>query len=138
MHVYVSWMARKINHVLGRMLCSPYRLPVHVPKPTFVKYHCFSRYISIDARLCELDGTENKSRLGANAMLAVSLACARAEANVREIPLFQSLHQNENMSMPVPMMNVLNGGAHADNNVDIQEFMIMPVGAPNFSTALQW
>jgi enolase len=91
----------------------------------------------IDALLCELDGTENKSRLGANAMLAVSLACARADALAKQQPLFLSLHQDETMSMPVPMMNVLNGGVHADNNVDIQEFMIMPIGAPDFPTALQ-
>nr|WP_133130960.1 phosphopyruvate hydratase [Legionella yabuuchiae] len=91
----------------------------------------------IDARLCELDGTENKSKLGANAILAVSLACAKAHAKVTNTPLFQSLNDHEAMSMPVPMMNVLNGGAHADNNIDIQEFMIMPVGASDFPTALQ-
>lgn len=91
----------------------------------------------IDARLCELDGTENKSHLGANAILAVSLACARACAQTLQQPLFTILHQDENMSMPVPMMNILNGGAHADNNVDIQEFMIMPVGATDFPSALQ-
>ncbi|KTC99120.1 phosphopyruvate hydratase [Legionella erythra] len=92
----------------------------------------------IDQQLCQLDGTENKSRLGANAILAVSLACARAYANARQQPLFVALNQGEMMTMPVPMMNILNGGAHADNNVDIQEFMIMPVGAPDFTTALQW
>jgi enolase len=91
----------------------------------------------LDARLCDLDGTENKSRLGANAILAVSLAAARACAISRQMPLFESLHHDETMVMPVPMMNVLNGGAHADNNVDIQEFMIMPIGAPDFATALQ-
>lgn len=90
-----------------------------------------------DARLCALDGTDNKSRLGANALLAVSLAFARADANARQQPLFEALHQEDNMVMPVPMMNVLNGGAHADNNVDIQEFMIMPIGASDFPTALQ-
>ncbi|KTC95007.1 phosphopyruvate hydratase [Legionella feeleii] len=91
----------------------------------------------IDKRLCELDGTDNKSRLGANAILAVSLACARAYANASKQPLFISLNQGEAMTMPVPMMNVLNGGAHADNNVNIQEFMLMPVGAPDFATALK-
>ncbi|GGI82943.1 phosphopyruvate hydratase [Legionella impletisoli] len=91
----------------------------------------------IDARLCELDGTENKSNLGANAILSVSLACAKAYAKATNTPLFQSLNRHESMSMPVPMMNVLNGGAHADNNVDIQEFMIMPVGASDFPSALQ-
>lgn len=91
----------------------------------------------IDARLCALDGTENKSRLGANALLAVSLAAARAQAITREQPLYVALHQEDAMVMPVPMMNVLNGGAHADNKLDIQEFLIMPVGASNFSEALQ-
>ncbi len=91
----------------------------------------------LDARLCELDGTENKSRLGANAILAVSLASARAHAEAIQLPLFAALNQDETMVMPVPMMNVLNGGAHADNNVDIQEFMIMPVGATDFPMALQ-
>ncbi len=94
--------------------------------------------MGLDAHLCELDGTENKSRLGANAILAVSLASARANAKAKQLPLFEALHQDETMVMPVPMMNVLNGGAHADNNVDIQEFMIMPVGAPDFATAVQW
>lgn len=91
----------------------------------------------LDRRLCELDGTENKSFLGANAMLAVSLAYARAAATSAELPLFEALNQQDVMRMPVPMMNVLNGGAHADNNVDIQEFMIMPIGATDFPMALQ-
>lgn len=92
---------------------------------------------ALDRKLCQLDGTENKSRLGANAILAVSLAAARARAKEHNLPLYSALNQGEKMSMPVPMMNILNGGAHADNNVDIQEFMIMPVGAPDFPTALQ-
>jgi enolase len=91
----------------------------------------------IDAALCELDGTKNKSKLGANSILAVSLATARAHANSMQLPLFIALNQQENMLMPVPMMNILNGGAHADNNVDIQEFMIMPVGARDFPEAIQ-
>lgn len=92
---------------------------------------------ALDTKLCELDGTDNKSRLGANAILAVSLASARALAHAQSLPLFEALNQGEAMTLPVPMMNVLNGGAHADNNVDIQEFMIMPVGAKDFPTALQ-
>ncbi len=92
---------------------------------------------ALDARLCELDGTENKSHLGANAILAVSLAAARASALTQKKPLFEALNQGETMTLPVPMMNVLNGGAHADNNVDIQEFMIMPVGAKDFPMAMQ-
>ena len=97
----------------------------------------FEDQAALDARLCELDGTENKSRLGANALLAVSLASARASAEAQGLPLFEALNQGEAMSLPVPMMNVLNGGAHADNNVDIQEFMLMPIGAKDFPTALQ-
>lgn len=91
----------------------------------------------LDTLLCSLDGTENKSRLGANAILAVSLASARAYATSIKKPLFLSLNQGELMRMPVPMMNVLNGGSHADNNVDIQEFMLMPVGAHDFPSALR-
>jgi enolase len=91
----------------------------------------------LDARLCALDGTENKSRLGANAILAVSMAAARAHAAAIEQPLFLTLNQGAAMSLPVPLMNVLNGGVHADNNVDFQEFMLMPVGATDFSHAVQ-
>lgn len=91
-----------------------------------------------DQLLCHLDGTENKSHLGANAILAVSLAFARARAKTLGLPLFQALRQEDTeMLLPIPMMNVLNGGAHADNNVDIQEFMIMPIGADNFAHAVQ-
>ncbi|RMX05569.1 phosphopyruvate hydratase [Legionella jordanis] len=91
----------------------------------------------IDNRLIELDGSPNKSKLGANAILAVSLACARAHAQSVKKPLYASLNEGQLMMMPVPMMNVLNGGAHADNNVDIQEFMLMPIGAADFPGALQ-
>ncbi|MCC7258050.1 MAG: phosphopyruvate hydratase [Gammaproteobacteria bacterium] len=90
----------------------------------------------IDARLRALDGTDNKSRLGANALLAVSLAAAHASARERGMPLFRTLGEGP-YTMPVPMMNIINGGAHADNNVDIQEFMILPVGAPSFAEALR-
>ncbi|HEU4618032.1 MAG TPA: phosphopyruvate hydratase [Gammaproteobacteria bacterium] len=93
---------------------------------------------ALDARLIELDGTENKSRLGANAILAVSLASAKAMAAERGLPLFRYLHDAERYTMPVPMMNIINGGAHADNNVDVQEFMILPVGAPSFAEALRY
>lgn len=91
----------------------------------------------IDARLQSLDISDNKSNIGANAMLAVSLACARAAAQASGKPLYTWLNQGQTMCMPTPMMNVLNGGAHADNNVDIQEFMIVPAGAANFAEALQ-
>lgn len=91
----------------------------------------------IDKLLVEIDGSKNKSKLGANAMLGVSLAVAKAAANDLVLPLFKYIGGTNACEMPVPMMNVLNGGAHADNNVDIQEFMIMPVGAKSFSQALR-
>ena len=92
----------------------------------------------LDARMIELDGTENKSHLGANAILAVSLAAAQAAAADRKLPLFRHLAGDREPELPVPMMNIINGGAHADNNVDIQEFMILPVGAPSFSEAVRY
>jgi enolase len=91
----------------------------------------------IDRALIELDGTANKSRLGANATLAVSLAVAKAAAAEHQLPLFRSLGGSGTV-MPVPMMNIINGGAHADNSVDIQEFMVLPVGAPSFGEALRY
>ncbi|MEE9452425.1 MAG: phosphopyruvate hydratase [Gammaproteobacteria bacterium] len=93
---------------------------------------------AIDKQLCELDGTVNKSRLGANAILAVSLAVAKVAAQSQALPLYQYLNDDQTMIMPVPMMNIINGGAHADNNVDIQEFMIVPVGANSFAEALRY
>jgi enolase len=92
---------------------------------------------AIDKTLIDLDGTPNKSNLGANATLAVSMACARAAANHQRLPLYRSLGGNDAKTLPVPMMNIINGGAHADNNVDFQEFMIVPVGAEKFSEALR-
>ena len=97
---------------------------------------CLNQHL-IDKRLVMLDGTENKSRLGANAMLAVSLATARAAANFLHIPLYRYLGGAAAIRTPIPMMNVLNGGAHAANNVDIQEFMIMPIGSHSFAEALK-
>ncbi|ANU23850.1 phosphopyruvate hydratase [Planococcus donghaensis] len=93
--------------------------------------------VSIDKALIELDGTENKGRLGANAILGVSLAVAHAAANYLDMPLYQYLGGFNAKQLPVPMMNILNGGEHADNNVDIQEFMVMPVGAKSFREAVQ-
>jgi enolase len=92
----------------------------------------------IDGALIDLDGTDNKARLGANAMLGVSLAVARAAAVELEIPLYRYVGGANAHVLPVPMMNVLNGGAHADNNVDFQEFMVMPVGAASFGEGLRW
>jgi enolase len=93
---------------------------------------------AIDQVMIDLDGTPNKSKLGANSMLAVSLANAYAAAADADMPLYQYLGGEGPFSMPVPMMNIINGGAHANNNLDIQEFMIMPVGAPNFKEALRY
>src|SRR5579885_1435131 len=92
----------------------------------------------IDGTMIELDGTPNKGQLGANAILAVSMACARASANDLKIPLYRYLGGVNANILPVPMMNIINGGAHADNNVDFQEFMAMPVGAETFADALRW
>ena len=97
-----------------------------------------SNQTAIDNTLCELDGSPNKSRLGANAILGASLATAHASAAERKLPLFASIGGDEACVLPVPMMNVLNGGVHADNNVDLQEFMIMPIGASSFSEGLRW
>ncbi len=93
---------------------------------------------AVDAAMIKADGTKDKSKLGANAILAVSIACARAAAASLDIPLYRFLGGIQGTKLPVPMMNILNGGAHADSAVDTQEFMIMPVGAPSFSEALRW
>lgn len=92
----------------------------------------------IDALMIGLDGTENKSKLGANAMLAVSMAVAKAAAEEAALPLFRYVGGTNAKTLPVPMMNILNGGAHADNKIDFQEFMVMPVGATSFSEGLRW
>src|SRR5262245_15398730 len=93
---------------------------------------------ALDAKLCALDGTETKARLGANAILGVSLAAAHAAAAAAGLPLYRWLGGDDASLLPAPMMNVLNGGAHADNNVDLQEFMLYPLGAPTFSEALRF
>ena len=93
---------------------------------------------AVDAAMISADGTKDKSKLGANAILAVSIATCRAAANSLEIPLYRLLGGVQGTHLPVPMMNILNGGAHATNSVDVQEFMIMPVGAPSFKEALRW
>ena len=93
---------------------------------------------AIDKLMIDLDGTANKSKLGANAILGVSLAVARAASNSKQLPLYRFIGGESAELLPVPMMNILNGGAHADTNVDIQEFMIAPIGAKNFKEALRW
>ena len=99
--------------------------------------HNANEQTKIDAVMIELDGTPNKANLGANAILAVSMACAHAAAMSEKKPLFEYLNNDGNFSLPTPMMNIINGGAHADNNVDIQEFMIIPAGRPSFSEAIR-
>ncbi|MGL6021891.1 MAG: phosphopyruvate hydratase [Chitinophagaceae bacterium] len=91
----------------------------------------------LDNMMIQLDGTPNKAKLGANAILAVSMAIAQAAAGEKKVPLYKYLDRRAN-TLPIPMMNILNGGVHADNKIDFQEFMIMPVGAPSFSEALRW
>ena len=93
---------------------------------------------NVDNKMISLDGTPNKARLGANAILGASLANAHAAARDKKLPLYRSIGSDNAVTMPVPMMNVMNGGVHADNNIDLQEFMIMPIGATSFNQALQW
>ena len=92
----------------------------------------------IDELMIQLDGTANKSKLGANAILAISMAVAKAAAEEASLPLFRYIGGTNAKTLPIPMMNILNGGAHADNKIDFQEFMVMPVGAPSFSEGLRW
>ncbi len=99
---------------------------------------CAYDIYAVDKLLIDLDGTESKSKLGANAMLAVSIATTKAVSNSLNIPLYRFLGGSNATTIPVPMMNILNGGAHASNNVDVQEFMVMPVGAPSFREGLRW
>ncbi|MDD5775695.1 MAG: phosphopyruvate hydratase [Candidatus Omnitrophica bacterium] len=105
--------------------------------PEIIGMDCLNQR-DIDEAMIRMDGTANKGALGANAILSVSLACARAGAALLEMPLYRYIGGVVARDIPVPMMNIINGGQHADNNVDLQEFMIMPVGAPNFREALRW
>lgn len=97
-----------------------------------------SEQAAIDQAMIDLDGTSNKAKLGANAILAVSMAVAKAAADEADLPLYRYIGGTNAKTLPIPMMNILNGGAHADNKIDFQEFMIMPVGAPSFSEGLRW
>lgn len=96
------------------------------------------RQTNLDAVLLDLDGTDNKERLGANALLSVSLASAKAAAKALQMPLYRYIGGVNAAMLPVPMMNILNGGAHSDNNLDVQEFMILPIGAPNVTEGIRW
>ena len=97
-----------------------------------------SAQAAIDQMMIELDGTPNKGKLGANAILAVSMAVAKAAAEEANLPLYRYIGGTNAKTLPIPMMNIVNGGAHADNKIDFQEFMVMPIGAPNFSEGLRW
>ncbi|CAI6072105.1 phosphopyruvate hydratase [Cohnella sp. JJ-181] len=104
--------------------------------PEIIGYDALDQ-VAIDRKMIELDGTPNKAKLGANAILAVSIAVARAAADALDLPIYAYLGGFNAKTLPVPMMNIVNGGAHADNNVDVQEFMVLPVGAPTFKEALR-
>ncbi|BBI31126.1 phosphopyruvate hydratase [Cohnella abietis] len=104
--------------------------------PELIGYDALEQVV-IDQKMIEIDGTHNKAKLGANAILAVSIATARAAAEALDVPLYTYLGGFNAKTLPVPMMNIINGGAHADNNVDVQEFMVLPVGAPTFAEALR-
>ena len=121
-------VSRAVGHVNGEIANAIARLPLGG----------LAEQQALDQRLCALDGTETKARLGANALLGVSLAAAHAAAAAAGQPLYRWLGGDGATLLPAPMMNVLNGGAHADNNVDLQEFMLYPLGAPSFSEALRW
>jgi enolase len=122
---------------LGRGVVTAVDNVNRVIAPKLVQHDPFEQ-VAVDRLLCQLDGTETKSRLGANAILGVSLAVAHAAAKAIGQPLYRYLGGTNAKVLPVPMMNVLNGGKHADNNLDFQEFMIMPLGAPSFREALRW
>ena len=113
-----------VNEIIAEELCSG--------------FYDATEQVLIDKTLLDLDGTDNKEKLGANAILGVSMAIARAAADAVALPLYQYLGGTNAKTLPLPMLNIMNGGEHADNNVDIQEFMIMPVMAPNFREAMRW
>ena len=125
------------NRFLGKGVQKAVNNVNEIIAPALVGYDVIDQVL-IDSKMIELDGTKDKSHLGANAMLGVSLACARAAADFYGMPLYKYLGGVNGKTLPVPMLNVLNGGKHADSTVDMQEFMIMPYGAPTFSDAIRW
>ncbi|MBT4182784.1 MAG: phosphopyruvate hydratase [Nitrosomonadales bacterium] len=124
------------NHYLGKGVKKAVSNINEVLSPKIIGTDVFEQE-KIDQLMIDIDGTPNKSNLGANTILAVSMAAARAAANFKKVELFQYLNSGGEMSLPTPMMNIINGGAHADNNLDIQEFMIVPAGRPSLSEALR-
>lgn len=125
------------NRYLGKGVLKAVDNVNEIIAPALVDEYTVLDQVGVDKALIELDGTDNKGKLGANAILGVSMAVAHAAANYLDMPLYQYLGGFNAKQLPVPMMNIVNGGAHADNNVDIQEFMVMPVGAENFRHALR-
>lgn len=125
------------NEYLGKGVTRAVRSVNSEIAPVLIGFDAFDQ-VGLDHRMIELDGTNNKSRLGANAILGVSLASASAAARAADLSLFRYLGGPSSRILPVPMMNIINGGAHADTGVDIQEFMILPVGARSFSESLRW
>ncbi len=124
------------NRYLGKGVLNAVKNVNEIIAPEIIDFDALDQ-VGIDMAMIELDGTPNKAKLGANAILGVSMAVARAAAESLGLPLFQYIGGVNSKTLPVPMMNILNGGQHADNNVDIQEFMVMPVGAQNFREALR-
>ncbi|HEV2297643.1 MAG TPA: phosphopyruvate hydratase [Candidatus Acidoferrales bacterium] len=124
------------SRYLGKGVRKAVENVVRVIQPAVIGYQADDQ-VTLDEKLIRLDGTPNKAHLGANAILGVSIAAARASATERRVPLYRYLRDRGTYTIPVPMLNVLNGGKHADNNVDFQEFMIAPVGAPTFPEALR-
>lgn len=135
-HEAVELRDKDNKRYLGKGVLNAVKNVNEIIAPEILDYSVFDQ-VEIDKKLIELDGTENKSNLGANAILAVSMAVARAAAKEIDMPLYRYLGGVNAKTLPVPMMNILNGGEHADNNVDIQEFMVMPVGAETFKEALR-
>ena len=125
------------NRYLGKGVKVAINNIINIIKPIIIKKE-FSSLNEFDSKLIEIDGTENKSNLGANSILALSLAFAKALSIQSNQKLFQYLSLNQSFVLPIPMMNIINGGSHADNNVDIQEFMIAPIAAPTFSEAIRY
>ncbi len=136
-HEAVELRDGDMEHFMGKGVLSAIENVESILSPELAGMDATNQRL-IDATMIAIDGTENKSRLGANAILAVSMACARASAEALMIPLYRYLGGVNACILPTPMMNILNGGAHADSNVDFQEFMVMPVGAETFSDALRW
>ena len=124
------------NRYMGKGVLKAVQNVNEIIAPEIIGYYA-TEQTTIDKILVELDGTKNKTKLGANAILGVSMATARAAAESRGLPLYQYLGGTNAKRLPAPMMNILNGGSHADNNVDLQEFMVMPIGAPDFRTGLR-